>query len=545
MGSYRALIIENRPEWQGTIAKVLESLYWDFDLADSYDQALDRFSETYYDLAVIDPQLNDNDDGLLLIVELHKHFPETHVIIVSNTPSTPDAYPSLPQPNTITMMEKSRWDAETFRSMVLKATITPHDNIGRRTLMRLLLPTKGFQPANQEMPTPPPAQARRGKPHVLIVESNPEWQVTLARTMEDEGWFWRGVPDAVGAMALLQEPDAVFNVALIDPVPESEGRHLLDFLASAELRTRVIIISHTAKPFVNHPVVGFVDKNTFKKNQLLEIIYRVTAKPKLKVQTLGVFQIWCNNEPVDDLGSEDAERLLKILVTQHGGNIKAETLLHHLFPEDSQATLEDKRPALRVLVNTLRHCLEPELSSPEDSAFIAERNGGYFLDMTQPITLDFDEMEQIFIQGKARQTQGEDAEAIAAYEQAVALYQGEYLPHDRTAQWSIRQRNHLQNQIAKIMNRLADLYAKSGDYAQAVRVAQASLHHNAYHESTHRRLMRYHYCNGEHETARAIYHTLEKLMREFFQESPSADTQALYAAISQSAAVPCTEQEER
>jgi DNA-binding SARP family transcriptional activator len=146
------------------------------------------------------------------------------------------------------------------------------------------------------------------------------------------------------------------------------------------------------------------------------------------------------------------------------------------------------------------------------------------------------------VRGITHQERSEDEAAILIYEQAIPIHQGEYLPTDRFAPWTVPLRNHLQNMYARMLNRMADLYAKQGDFDKAIQTAQLCMQQDPYHESTHRRLMRYHFCNGNRDAALTVYMTLAKQRREFFNEEPSEETQELYEAIKANNNVSCVEQ---
>ena len=76
MENRRALIVEDRSDWQNIIAKALTSMDWEYDIASNFEQALILVESKYYDLAVIDPVLDNankyNRDGLRVMAELHK-----------------------------------------------------------------------------------------------------------------------------------------------------------------------------------------------------------------------------------------------------------------------------------------------------------------------------------------------------------------------------------------------------------------------------------------------------------------------------------------
>jgi DNA-binding SARP family transcriptional activator/ActR/RegA family two-component response regulator len=546
----RVLIVEDRPDWQSILSKTMVAINWTVDIASTYDQALHLLNHHAYDLAIIDPVLDNtnkyNRDGLRVLVEIHKDYPETALIIVSGSvsQSTLDTYPDLPKD--LKLIEKHKWDRETFTSFIRNAMTPPHGQIGKSTVIRMLRSSQRYAPPNKEMPTPPREEERKGKARILIVEDRPDWQVILARTLEDEAWFWRYVPNASLALELLKDKQQFFHVVLLDlrlgdqdvPLQEGEGWQLLDYLSSSGKRTRVIVVSGEASRgdvaalFTRYPIEGFIDKDTFKKNELLGLIYALMAKPKIHIQTLGGFHVWRDEKSVSDFGSHEAELLLKILLAHQGETVPSIKLIKWLLPGFGVTTsLSQPKPALRAIVDTLRHVLEPDLERGDHSAFILERPEGYVLDVSQGLRVDFIELVAKLADGKQHQAAGQDEQAMAVYLAAQALHEGEFLPDDRSKAWALNTRNQVEHDYARLLNRLADLYAKQDDLAKAIETAQLCLKVDAYHESTHRRLMRYHYCHHNKEAALTAYLTWEKLKREFFGEEPSPETQTLRDAI--------------
>lgn len=551
-GSQRALIIEDRPEWQQLFASVLESIGWQPSITDRYQDALHLLDETDYGLVIIDPAFDSapHPDGFQLLLDLHERYPRLPLIVVSGSLTLVALRDTAELPSNLAFVEKQKWDREAFKGVVLQATIDPADSVGRKTLVHMLREALLEKPTAPLMPAAPAEEDRQAMPRVLIVENQPEWQAILAQTLEEESWFWRSVPDAAQALRLIKDVGMMFHIILLDyhvhdAAYQQEIRPLLDYLHS-ERRTRLVVVCDEENRgavitrFAGYPLLGLATKTDFKKNELLELIYAFTLRPHLRFTTLGMFQVVRDGEPVDDFGSASAETLLKILLSQRGEPISAWELREFLFPEQPNAD----EAAVHGVVDRLRLALQPDLTAPQNSAFIVQEAAGYVLDTSQNVDLDFERVEQLLSQGKAYQGAGDPENAIQVYEQASRLYGGEYLPADRHASWSVALRNHMQTQIARVLNRLADLYAKQGAFDRAIRTAQICLRHDSYHESTHRRLMRYHTCNGNREAALTVYRTLEKLFGEFFGDTPSPETIALRDAIAAGASVNCLEQPE-
>ncbi len=545
--TWRAILVEDRIDWQTILARTLSSMGGNVDLASNFRQALALLENNTYDIAIVDPVLDNankyNRDGVRVIIEIQQRYPSTALIVVSGSVS----HLSLPESDELLrkfpIVEKQSWNKEFFKKLVQEAL---------HGLPILTSQTKGGQQvkvSTQEMPIPPAEGERKGVPRILIVEDRPDWLVILSRAIEEEGWFWRAVRDAGEALSLLREQKTAFNVVLLDlrlgdaniPLQHGQGWQLLDYLTSADLPTHVIIVSGEASRgdvatlFMKYAIAGFVDKDTFHKYELTGMIRKLTASAKLRIQTLGDFRIWRNGEVIDDFGEPAVETLLKILITRRGIPVSFEELVDLMKAEAVTG------PDLRALVSKTRQILEPNLAESNDSAFILREGSAYRFNFSPHVRVDFIELEEIQSEGKLYEHEHAYANAIKTYERALLVYQGEYLPKDRFQQWSVQLRSHIQTKFAKTLNRLADLYARDGRLEDAISMAELCLKQDSYHEATYRRLMRYHACLGNKNTALMVYMTLEKLFREFFQEEPSQQTRELRDSIASGEPVPCVE----
>ncbi|MCL4875927.1 MAG: response regulator [Anaerolineae bacterium] len=545
--NWRALLVEDRIDWQSILSRTLMSMGGEVDVASNFRQALALLEHTRYDLAVVDPVLDNankyNRDGVRVINEIQQRYPTTPLIVVSGSvshislPGSDDLLRKFP------IIEKQTWNKEAFVKLAqdaLHGVPLPARHIDR---------AESVITSTQEMPVAPVDGERKGVPRILIVEDRPDWQVILSRTIEEEGWFWRTVRDAGEALHILREEKIAFNIVLLDlrlgdaniPLQHAQGWQLLDYLTSADLATQVIIVSGEASRgdvatlFMKYSISGFVDKDSFHKYELIGLIRKLTASAKLRIQTLGDFRLWRNGEIVDDFGESAVETLLKILMTRRGAPVSVDELAD-LMKSESVAAAD-----LRPLINQMRMILEPNLAQPGDSSFIVREGSAYRFNFSTNVRVDFIELEEIQSEGKLYEQEHAYANAIKTYEKALRIYQGEYLPKDRFQQWSVQLRSHIQTKFAKTLNRLADLYARDGRLEEAIATAELCLKQDAYHEATYRRLMRYHACLGNKNTALMVYMTLEKLFREFFQEEPSAQTRELRDSIAAGEPVPCVE----
>ncbi|NIP28825.1 MAG: tetratricopeptide repeat protein, partial [Phycisphaerae bacterium] len=77
------------------------------------------------------------------------------------------------------------------------------------------------------------------------------------------------------------------------------------------------------------------------------------------------------------------------------------------------------------------------------------------------------------------------------------------------------------NEFRDLLIYLADANAALGRYPEAIKACEMALRKDPLLESVYRRLMQFHYCNGEKGCALKVYRDCSKLFEELFEESPT------------------------
>jgi DNA-binding SARP family transcriptional activator/CheY-like chemotaxis protein len=382
---------------------------------------------------------------------------------------------------------------------------------------------------------------------VLIVEDEPEWQNIVGELLADEGHTWRLANTYEGALALFSQES--FNVVFLDmmlhefdlPVRGGSGWKLLDYLVEQRPRTKIIVLSgratagEAARLVRDYPIAAFIDKGEEDvEGQILEAVRQATRAPSLRIQSFGQFNIWRNGQLIDPWERGQAETVVKLLLTRRaagGWAVSPDELIEWLWPEsDPESGLKKLLP----LLSNARHTLEPDIE-PRDSNFILRSSHGYYFDLSGDVTWDVLDFRQAVHEGVTQQRLGDPEAAIEAYGAAQALYRGDFMAEDRYASWAIPERQVLQNEYRDLLASLAEIYARLGRYADAIRAGEAALEVDPLLESVYRQLMRYHYCAGDKGQALKVYRNCVKLFDELFGEGPTPQTKHLFEAISNNA----------
>lgn len=541
------LVVEDRIDWREILCEALRREGYTPYPATTSHEAVAALEANRFGLAVIDPVLDItnrfNRDGLSVIQKICDVQPLMPVVVITGS-LTRDLKTSLNQlcPG-IPILSKESWDPAEFGRLMQRL-------MGQQAPAAEAIPAPPATPGPPAELTPPPAGLAAGRPRVLLVENRPDWQHIIAGILDQAGYFWRVAASAQDALLELEQES--FHLVILDlklqqgelPLSSSEGWLLLDYLVEARPKTRVVIVSGRAGPgdvadlLTRYPVIGFIEKQRFTAQAIIDAVSQAMLAPALRVQSLGQFRIWRNDQLIEDWERPQAETVVKLLLVRQarGGRASAaDELITRLWPDAGE---ESGRKKLLPLISNARRTLEPDIE-PRDSNFILRCSTGYFFDLSGSVTWDLLEFRQRLRLGRQWLAEERWEDAIAELEQGSALYQGDFMAEDRYADWAIDIRREIAAEYCSLLTLLADAQAALGHYSQAIEACEKALTKDPLLESVHRRLMRYHYCNGDKGQALKVYRDCLKLFEELFGESPAPPTRQLYQAIAADEPVHC------
>ncbi|MEW5961567.1 MAG: BTAD domain-containing putative transcriptional regulator, partial [Chloroflexota bacterium] len=397
--------------------------------------------------------------------------------------------------------------------------------------------------------TPPPADLAIGRPRVLLVENREDWQVIVASVLDEAGYFWRIAANAQEALLELEKES--FHLVILDlklkpnnlPLRSNEGWLLLDHMVETRPKTQVLILSGRAGPtdvadlLTHYPIIGFVEKRNFSPQVIKEAVAQATQAPELRIQTFGQFRLWRDDQAIAVWERPQAETVVKLLLIRRargGRAVAADELITQLWPDADE---ESGRKKLLPLISNARRTLEPDIE-PRDSNFILRSATGYFFELSG-VNWDLLHFRGHLQKGRQLAQAERWTEAIQELEQGRALYRGDFLAEDRYDNWAIDIRRAIAGEFRDLLILLADTYARVQQYSRAIEVCEVALRKDPLLESVYRRLMRFHYCNGDKGQALKVYRNCLKLFEELFGESPTPATRQLYDAIANDEPVEC------
>jgi len=126
----RALIVEDLDFWQDALSEILVDAGYQVWIASSYAEALDALIGNEFQLAVIDPVLDDtnrrNRDGLRVLEHILDQQADIRVVVVTASDPNRVRREVSQMASDIPMLWKDEWDDSRFLDVVNHCTVLTH-----------------------------------------------------------------------------------------------------------------------------------------------------------------------------------------------------------------------------------------------------------------------------------------------------------------------------------------------------------------------------------------------------------------------------------
>ena len=250
---------------------------------------------------------------------------------------------------------------------------------------------------------------------------------------------------------------------------------------------------------------------------------------QLRVQTLGPFRLWqgAPKLPAGAWRRKKARQLFQLLLTCRHTLLHRDQITDILWPElDPDGAQRD----FKIAFSSLCSVLEPERKRNAPSAYVVRDGSRYGLRSKADLWLDAAEFEQLVAKGD--RVLHHDAErALAAYQQALALYQGDYLQEYPYEEWCREERERLLALYLRTAERLAHLLLEREAWQEVIDVCQAILARDDCWEQAYRLLMQAYDRMGNRAQAVRTYHRCVERLQTELGVQPAAATAQLYQTL--------------
>lgn len=273
-------------------------------------------------------------------------------------------------------------------------------------------------------------------------------------------------------------------------------------------------------------------KATARKKKLASKIAKVNRNQRSRQTTiampmafhmLGAFSMTIGDLTVK-LPASRGLSLLKYLLLHHKQNTPREVLMDIFWPD---AEPETARNNLNVAMHSLRKALRTVIFLP----VIIFEDGAYGLEPNLQAWLDVEEFDRCIMAGQRLEARDQLTAAVAEYETAISLYQGDFLESNPYEEWTVLDRERLRVAYLDTLDRLSQIYFDQERYAACITICQLTLTRDRCREDAHGLLMRCYSRQGRFHLALLQYQICAKALHSELDVEPSLETKQLYERI--------------
>lgn len=195
-----------------------------------------------------------------------------------------------------------------------------------------------------------------------------------------------------------------------------------------------------------------------------ETVRKPKTTPGIRITTFGHFSVLIENRELtsDDWQRKKARDIFKILLMNHRKSVSADELIDILWLDAAGKNLI---PTLWNCVSYIRKALEPAIKPRQPSAYIKIVGKNYMLDLGANAEIDFLTFRDLV--SKAPKLSTPEAQ-IHMYEQAIALYRGDFLKEDSLEDWSSFERELLKDLYINALTTVGNYYLSQNNTAQSI-----------------------------------------------------------------------------
>ncbi len=253
---------------------------------------------------------------------------------------------------------------------------------------------------------------------------------------------------------------------------------------------------------------------------------RVHPGYQLRIHTLGSFIVWRGSSQISKAGWQrtKSRQLFQLLITFRNTPLEREQIFEFLWPG---ANPEASDRNFKVALSSLYRVLEPNRTAGSESAYIIRDDSRYYLRPEADLWLDVDEFISLVQLGESLQ-EISPLEAVAAFEKAVDLYLGDFLPDIRYETWAATKREQLSVIYLQTADHLCEHYLASQNPEQVIQLCQEIIAEDNCWERAYRHLMAAYDQLGDHGQVARTYQRCVDALQQELDISPSPETLASF-----------------
>lgn len=244
----------------------------------------------------------------------------------------------------------------------------------------------------------------------------------------------------------------------------------------------------------------------------------------IRIETLGNFRAWRNQQKIDnkEWGRDKTIQLLQYLISYRQRNaLHKEKIMDNLWEDWNDRDF-------KVALHGINKVLEPERPSRTEPIFIIRQGVSYQIDLDK-VWIDVEVLEKYIIIGN-KSFGNDNTIAKQAYQNAIELYNGSYLPNRIYKDWTSEEREKSQLLILGAYITLAEILIEQNPL-ESIRLAQNALNIDSAWEDAYRIQMKAYIAKGNRPQAIKTYMKCEVILEEEYGISPLPETKKLLQQI--------------
>ncbi|HEX8494280.1 MAG TPA: BTAD domain-containing putative transcriptional regulator [Pyrinomonadaceae bacterium] len=248
----------------------------------------------------------------------------------------------------------------------------------------------------------------------------------------------------------------------------------------------------------------------------------------LTINMLGPVEIF--RDPARPLGADAwttkrARDILCFIASRRHRRASKDTIIDTFWGEaDFEAVEKNFHPT----VSHIRKALNS--NQPLKQNFLLYRDGDYQFNPDFSYRIDIEEFERLVTEGEAARRAGQQERCLKLYEEAIALYRGEFMQGSYD-EWVEEQRSYYSEQYLRMLEALASAAQKTEEWLRSLQLAQEILRNDPFREDIHCMMMRAHAGQGNRVAVKEQYENLRRLLRKELGVEPAAETQKMYREL--------------
>lgn len=258
-----------------------------------------------------------------------------------------------------------------------------------------------------------------------------------------------------------------------------------------------------------------------------------TLMPRLKIELLGPMQVTLAGQSLTDFATDKVRALLAYLAVESSQAHRRDALAGLLWPDQPQ---HKARHSLRQALTSLREALQDR---DDEAGFLLVTRDTVQFNPQADATLDVAQFTALSAACKQHRHRrlGACRPCLHRLENLMTLYRGEFLAQfflsdsDVFEEWALLRREWFHLQVVEALTILGRYAERRGDLAQALTYIRRQVALEPWREEAHRQMMRLLAQDGQRSAALRQYEKCCAALVAELGVAPTAETQALYAAI--------------